>query len=114
MHVLESMYKNMRTPVRSENRDEISEVIAQLYCDNMQSTRIAGGSAYSKLIWPYYGFLTPGCRRRMLLACFICKFAFEVEAGHERCCDNCMYELVLGGSLPEFDIHDVTARVSTN
>ncbi len=48
----------------------------------------------------------------MILACFMCKMAFDDRLEHDNCCDNCMYNNAEVRQVPEFDGYDITARLS--
>lgn len=47
----------------------------------------------------------------MVLACFICKKAFDDRVDREYCCDNCMYNSVEAGQVPDFEAYNVTAKL---
>ncbi len=71
------------------------------------------GNAYQKTDQAVLWFLnTTGCRQRMILACFICKIAFEDRLECDNCCDNCMYNNAEARQVPEFDGYDITARLN--
>ena len=47
----------------------------------------------------------------MILACFMCKMAFDNRLERENCCDNCMYKRAEAGQMPEFDGYDIMVRL---
>lgn len=107
-----SAFKDLRLPVSQENRDQITDVIIRLYRENIQSKARKTGNAYQKTDSAILWFLnTIGCRRRMVLACFMCKMAFDDQLNRDNCCDNCMFKSVEVGQVPEFNICDMTARM---
>ena len=115
VHTLESsMFKDLQLPVTRDNQDRITNVIAKLYRNNLEPKRETGGNAYETtdpaLLW-YIN--TSGWRRRMLLACFMCKYAFQDKSGILDCCDHCIYSRVETGNTPDFLLHDVTAAMTT-
>ena len=58
-------------------------------------------------------FLNPsGCRRQLILACLMCKKAFKSFPDLADCCDNCMYNHTDAGQVPDFELHDMTARLA--
>ena len=110
MHMLkQSAFKNLRLAVSRENREQITDIIAQLYKNKLQLAKT--GNAYKRtdpgILW---FFNTSGCRQRLILACFMCKKAFKPFPDLVDCCDNCMYNHVDAGQVPEFELYDVTAR----
>ncbi len=81
-------------PISRTNRKEISTMISSLYTGNMQIRKKKGLNAYHQvdpaLLW-YIN--TTGCRRRLALACFICKTAFERHLDDNNfCCDIYLYK----------------------
>ncbi|WP_375449210.1 C-terminal helicase domain-containing protein [uncultured Nostoc sp.] len=113
VHMLEqSAFKNLRLPVSRENREQITDVIAQLYKNKLQSAKKTG-NAYERTDPGILWFLnTSGCRRQLILACFMCKKAFKPFPDLADCCDNCMYNHTDAGQVPDFELHDVTARLA--
>ena len=66
-----------------------------------------------KLIRGILWFLnTSGCRRQLILACFICKKAFKPFLNVADCYDNCMYNHTDAGQVPNFELYDMTARLA--
>lgn len=47
----------------------------------------------------------------MVLAYFMCKIAFDDKMDREYCCDNCMYNRVKAGQVPNFEGYDITAKL---
>ena len=112
VHTLErSAFKSLRLPVSRENRKQITDVIAQLYKNKLQSAKT--GNAYEKTDPGILWFLnTSGCRRRLILACFMCKKAFKPFPDLADYCDNCMYNHMVAGQVPEFELYGVTAKLA--
>ncbi len=112
VHTLEhSAFKSLRLPVSKENREQITDVIAQLYKDKLQSAKT--GNAYERIDPGILWFLnTSGCRRWLILACFICKKAFKPFPDLADCYENCMYNHMDAGQVLEFELHNVTARLA--
>ena len=113
VHILEqSTFRNLRLPVSRENREQITDVIAQLYKNKLQSAKKTG-NIYEKTDSGILWFLnTSGCRRQLILACFICKKAFKPFPDLVDCYDNCMYNHTDAGQVPDFELHDVTAKIA--
>lgn len=47
----------------------------------------------------------------MVLACFICKKAFDDRLDYEYYCDNYMYNSIKARQVPDFEAYDVTAKL---
>ncbi|WP_375449376.1 hypothetical protein [uncultured Nostoc sp.] len=113
VHTLEtSAFKDLWLPVSNENRGQITDVTPKLYRDNFDSNMRKTGNAYQKTNPAVLWFLnTTGCRRCLILACFMCKQAFKIRPDISNCCDNCVYNSVDAGQIPAFELHDVTAKM---
>ncbi len=55
---------------------------------------------------------TSGYRQWLILVCFMCKKAFKSFQDLADCCDNCMYNHMDAGQLPDFELHDITTRLA--
>ena len=112
VHTLErSAFKSLRLPVSKENREQITNVIAQLYKNKLQSAKT--GNAYERTDPGILWFLnTSGCRRRLILACFMCKKAFKPFPDLVDYCNDRMYNHMVVGQVPEFELHGVTAKLA--
>lgn len=107
----QSTFKNLQLSFSRENREQITNVIAQLYKDKLQSAKT--GNIYEKTDLGILWFLnTSGYKRRLILACFMCKKAFKPSPNLADCCDNCMYNHVDAGQVPDFELHDITAKLA--
>ena len=70
------------------------------------------GNVYQKTDLAILWFLnTTRYWRRMILACFICKMAFNNRLERENFCDNCIYKRAKAKQVPKFDGYDITARL---
>ncbi len=88
------------------------DVIVRLYREHIQSKVAKIGNSYQKTNPAVLWFLnTTRCRRRMVLACFICKQAFDDRLDREYYCDNYMYNSVEARQVPDFEAYDVTAKL---
>ncbi len=106
-----SAFKSVQLPVSKKNHEQITNVIVQLYKDKLQLVKT--GNTYKKTDLGILWFLnTSGCRRWLILACFICKRAFKPFPDLVNCCDNYMYNHIDIGQVPKFELHDVTVRLA--
>ncbi len=115
-----SPFRDKTMPVSRKNRKEISTVISSLYAGNMQIRKDKGLNVYHQvdpaLLW-YIN--TTGCRKRLALACFMCKTAFERHLDDNNFCyDICFYKANAenldnaGDKIPSFKLHGVTGSLS--
>lgn len=113
VHTLEgSAFNDLRLPITRENRDQITDVIARLYCNHICLNAPKTEKSYQKTDPAILWFLnTTGCQRQMVLACFMCKMAFDDRIDWENCYDNCMYNRGEAGQVPVFEVYNVTAKL---
>ena len=107
-------------PVLQKNKAEVSALILTLYKDNMQIRKEKGLNTYHQidptLLW-YVN--TTKCRRRLALACFICKTAFEKHLDNNvSCCNICLYKNNAKNldnaddKIPPFKLHGIIRYLS--
>ncbi len=111
-NLVNTQFANAKQPVLVNNRQDVQGWIATLYEKATSRAKETGSSAYHKIDPAILWFInTTGCRRRMILACFICTKAFR-QMEHTHCCDNCMYERTPLGAIPVFELQGVIAKTS--
>lgn len=47
----------------------------------------------------------------MTLVCFLCKKTLDDRIDHEYCCDNCIYDIVEAGQVPDFKVYNITTKL---
>lgn len=79
VHTLEgSAFKDLQLPITRENRDQTTDIIARLYRKHIKSNAPKTGNSYQRTDPVVLWFLnTIGCRRQMVLACFIFKITLD-------------------------------------
>lgn len=53
---------------------------------------------------------TSGCKQGLVLTCFMCKKIFKPFPDLAKYYSNCMYNHMDAGQVPEFELHNVTAK----
>lgn len=82
-----------RLPVMQENKEEVKKAVQEMYEGNMQIRKEAGLSLFHTVDPPLLWYLnTTRCHRRLSLACFVNKYAFNPQVNSNICCDNCIYK----------------------
>ncbi len=114
MHILDgNVFKDLQLSVSCENHDQIIDVIARLYQENGQTRMARTENAYQRINLAVLRFLnTTGCWQRMILACFICKMAFDDKLKRDNYYDNYMYNNMEARQVPKFDGYNIMARLS--
>ncbi len=114
VHTLEgSAFKDLQLLVTYENCDQTMDVIVRLYHKHIRSNTPKTGNLYQKTDLAVLWFLnTTGCQCRIVLACFMCKMAFDDRINCEYYSDNYMYNHGEAGQVPVFKAYDVTAKLS--
>ena len=112
VHTLEhSAFKSLQLPINEENREQITDIIAQLYKNKLQLAKT--GNEYKRTDSGVFWFLnTIGCRQQLILTCFRGKKAFKPYPDLANCCDNYKYNHKNAGQIPEVESHDVTAKLA--
>lgn len=115
-----------RLPIMQENKEEVKKAVQEMYKGNMQIRKEAELSPFHTVDPPLLWYLnTIGCRRRLLLACFVDKYAFNPQVNSNICCDNCIYKQANEDNnernqdmtlalIPEWRLYGVTAVHSLN
>ena len=113
VHILEkNVFKDLWLPVIRENCDQTTDVIARLYCKHIRSNAPKTGNLYQRTNLAVLWFLnTTSCWRQMILACFICKMAFDNRMNYENCCDNCIYNCGESGQVSVSEAYNVIAKL---
>lgn len=71
------------------------------------------GNAYEKTDSGILWFLNISkCRQRLILACFIYRKIFKSFPDLANCCDNCIYNHIDVSQVPEFELYDMTAKLT--
>ena len=90
---------------------QITNIIAQLYKKKLQLAKTR--NEYEKTDLGKLWFLnTSRYKQQLILACFICKKAFKHFSDLANCCDNCMYNHMVAGQIPEFELHGMTVKLA--
>lgn len=112
MHIPEqSTFKNLRLSISKENCKQIIDIIAQLYKTKLQLAKQIK-NAYEKTNLRIFQFLnTSQYKQQLILVYFICKIAFKLFPDLADCCKNCMYNHTDASQVPDFELHDITARL---
>lgn len=83
-----------------------------MYEKSSLHTKDTGASAHHKIDPAILSFvITTCCRRKMILAYFMSKKAFQ-PMDHTYCCNNCMYKRAFSGTTPVFQLQGMTAKMS--
>lgn len=100
-------------PVICENHNQIINVIARPYHKHICSNVLKTGNLYQRINPAILGFLnTTSCWRQIVLACFICKIAFDNKIDYENYCDNCIYNRREIKQVSVFEAYNITAKLS--
>lgn len=112
MYTLEySAFKSLQLLVSRENYKQITNVIIKLYKDKLQlaKTRNTYETTNPKILW----FLNASeCKQWLILVCFIYKKAFKPFSNLANCCDHCIYNNINTNQVPEFELHNIPARLA--
>ena len=108
----QSVFKNLRLPINRKNREQITNIIAQLYKNKLQLAKKTRNK-YEKTDPGIFWFLnTSGYRQQLILVCFICKKAFKLFPDLVNCCDNSIYNYTDANKISGFELHDMTAKLA--
>lgn len=56
-------------------------------------------------------FESIGCQRQIVLACFICKMAFDDRIDRKYYYDNCVYNNIEKGQVQNFEAYNITPKL---
>lgn len=108
----QNAFKNLQLSVNKKNREQITDIITQLYKNKLQSIKKTG-NIYKKTDPGILWFLNISkCKRGLILACFICKKTFKLFPDLINCYDNYIYNHINIGKIPDFELHNVIVRLA--
>lgn len=108
----DSPFRELTTAIGSQDSERAKEIVSTLYENNHQNKKSKAPTPYHAIdpaiLWLIN---TTGCRRYLVLACFLSDSFFQGTT-HTACCDCCMYDEwdENNTDIPVFERHEITAR----